>query len=142
MANYAQTVNVIGCIKTDRTAAAFETTGLVLTLYRRHFGVIPVAVETSGPLDVAAAWTADRKTLTVAVVNPTMQKVELPVTFRGVKLAGTGRRFEIAGGDPMAYNDPAQPAKVKIEESKVDAVGEKLPLAPCSVTLFELDAAP
>ena len=32
MANYAQTVNVIGCIKTTRTAAAFETTGLVLKL--------------------------------------------------------------------------------------------------------------
>jgi len=28
MANYAQTVNVIGCIKTSKTAAAFETTGL------------------------------------------------------------------------------------------------------------------
>ncbi|MGA2259295.1 MAG: alpha-L-arabinofuranosidase C-terminal domain-containing protein, partial [Thermoguttaceae bacterium] len=32
MANYAQTVNVIGCIKTSKTAASFETTGLVLKL--------------------------------------------------------------------------------------------------------------
>ena len=43
MANYAQTVNVIGCIKTSKTAAAFETTGLVLKLYRREFGTLPVA---------------------------------------------------------------------------------------------------
>ena len=42
MANYAQTVNVIGCIKTSKTAACFDTTGLVLKLYRQHFGVIPV----------------------------------------------------------------------------------------------------
>ena len=28
MANYAQTVNVIGCIKTSKTAAALDTTGL------------------------------------------------------------------------------------------------------------------
>ena len=43
MANYAQTVNVIGCIKTSKTSAALETTGLALVLYRRHFGTLPVA---------------------------------------------------------------------------------------------------
>ena len=37
MANYAQTVNVIGCIKTSKTDAAFATTGLVLKLYRKYF---------------------------------------------------------------------------------------------------------
>ena len=61
MANYAQTVNVIGCIKTTKTAAEMETTGLVLQLYRAHFGTIPVAVQTEAPLDVAAALTADGK---------------------------------------------------------------------------------
>ena len=38
MANYAQTVNVIGAIKTTATEAELETTGLVLELYRQHFG--------------------------------------------------------------------------------------------------------
>ena len=42
MANYAQTVNVIGCIKTSKTAAEFATTGLVLKLYREYFGQIPI----------------------------------------------------------------------------------------------------
>ena len=61
MANYAQTVNVIGSIKTSKTAAAFETTGLVLKLYRAHFGTIPVKVDgTPAPLDVAA-WKDRRK---------------------------------------------------------------------------------
>ena len=45
MANYAQTVNVLGCIKTSKTAAALDTTGLVLMLYRKHFGTLPVAAE-------------------------------------------------------------------------------------------------
>ena len=36
MANYAQTVNVIGAIKTTKTQAEFETTGLVLKLYRER----------------------------------------------------------------------------------------------------------
>lgn len=39
---YAQTVNVIGAIKTSRRNAAFETTGLVLALYRHQFGELPV----------------------------------------------------------------------------------------------------
>ena len=38
MANYAQTVNVIGAIKTTKTAAEMEPTGLVLQLYRQRFG--------------------------------------------------------------------------------------------------------
>ena len=41
MAHYAQTVNVIGAIKTTRTAAEMETTGLVLQLYRERFGQTP-----------------------------------------------------------------------------------------------------
>ncbi|HMP84806.1 MAG TPA: alpha-L-arabinofuranosidase C-terminal domain-containing protein, partial [Verrucomicrobiota bacterium] len=44
MAHYAQTVNVIGAIKTSKTAAELETTGLVLQLYRQHFGQIPLTV--------------------------------------------------------------------------------------------------
>ena len=47
MANYAQTVNVIGAIKTTKTAAELETTGLVLALYRRRFGTLPVRVSGS-----------------------------------------------------------------------------------------------
>lgn len=138
MANYAQTVNVIGCIKTTKTAAAFETTGLVLMLYRRHFGVMPVEVTTEEPLDVAAAWTKDRKTLTVAVVNPTMKKLEIPLAVEGAKLSGTGRRWQIAGDDPMAYNEPGKEPKVTIEETAVSGVSDKLPVAPCSVTLYAL----
>ncbi|MFO0928495.1 MAG: alpha-L-arabinofuranosidase C-terminal domain-containing protein [Gemmataceae bacterium] len=138
MANYAQTVNVIGCIKTTKTAAAFETTGLVLKLYRQHFGTLPVAVSGESGLDVAAALTADRKTLTVAVVNPTLTARTIELDARGMRLSGTGRRWQIANADPMAYNDPGQPPKVTIEEASVK--GTALPVAPCSVTLYALTA--
>jgi alpha-N-arabinofuranosidase len=142
MANYAQTVNVIGCIKTSKTAAALETTGLVLKLYRHHFGTLPAATQCAKPLDAQAAWTADRKTLTLAVVNPSLQPVEVPLTVKGAKLTGPGTRWQMAGSDPMAYNDPGKPPKVCFEESKVQGIGDKLSLAPCSVTLFALEAEP
>lgn len=47
----------------------------MLALHRRHFGTLPVRV--SGielPLDAVAAWSADKRELTVAVVNPTREE--------------------------------------------------------------------
>ncbi len=140
MANYAQTVNVIGCIKTNKTAAAFETTGLVLKLYRKHFGTLPAATECSRTIDAMAAWSADRKTLTLGVVNPSLQAAEIPLTVKGAKLAGSGTRWQIADQDPMIYNDPTDPQRVKIEEAAVQIL-DKVSVAPCSVTLFALPVA-
>ena len=97
MANCAQTVNVLGCVKTSKTAAALDTTGLALLLYRRHFGVTPVRVEAAPPLDVAAAWTADGKTLTIGVVNPTRKTLKVPLA-----VAGAGSAAAAAGGSPAA----------------------------------------
>jgi len=142
MANYAQTVNVIGAIKTSKTAAAFETTGLVLMLYRKHFGTVPVATESSRALDALAAWSADRKTLTLGLVNATLQPLQIPLEVRGVKLAGTGKRFQITGTDPMAHNDPSDPHRVKIEEATLTSVGDSISVGPCSVTLFLFDVKP
>ncbi len=110
MANYAQTVNVIGCIKTNKTAACFDTTGLVLKLYREHFGVIPVDVEhkSMAPLDVAAAWTSDRKAFTIGIVNPTMKSAKLKLGIASATFKSEGAGWQIAGPDPMAHNAPAR----------------------------------
>ena len=94
---YAQTVNVIGAIKVSRRNAAFETTGLVLKLYRQHFGELPVATEFTGPIDAQAAWSKDRKTLTISIVNASTEKAEIPLSLRGAKLKGGGTKWQIAG---------------------------------------------
>ncbi|MGD0627675.1 MAG: alpha-L-arabinofuranosidase C-terminal domain-containing protein, partial [Thermodesulfobacteriota bacterium] len=87
MANYAQTVNVIGAIKTSRTASILDTTGVTLKLYRQHFGQIPVEVKASNiaPLDVSAALKNDRRAITIAVVNPTDKQRDLPLVLKGIK---------------------------------------------------------
>ncbi|MBN2579746.1 MAG: hypothetical protein JXB10_12220 [Pirellulales bacterium] len=136
MANYAQTVNVIGAIKTNKTAAVTETTGLVLQLYRRHFGTLPLKTAVAPPYNAAAALSADKITLTLAVVNPTLDALRLPLKVTGATPAGGGSRWQIAGR-PMDYNEPGKPSRVKIEESKVDDTNT-LCVAPCSVTLFSL----
>ena len=75
------------------------------------------------------------------MVNPNKEATEIPLTVAGAKLSGKGTRWQIAGNDPMAYNDPAEPAKVKIEESAVAGVGDKITVAPYSVTLLSLEVA-
>jgi len=142
MANYAQTVNVIGAIKTTKTDAAFETTGLVLNLYRNHFGRLPVTVTGDiHPLDVVAALTADRKALTVGIVNPTQRRYELAPDFEGVELTDTGRLWLIAHfeNDPMAYNEPGKEPNVRITEKTIDRVLSELEAPPFSVSLYMLD---
>lgn len=139
LANYAQTVNVIGCIKTTKTAAAFETTGLALKLYRNHFGTVPVAVSGEvGPLDVSAAWTADRKALTVGVVNPTQQQRELAIDLKGAQLTGEGVLRLITHSDPMAYNEPGEKPNVVIEEKAIAGLTDKLSVPPLSISLYRL----
>ena len=136
---YAQTVNVIGCIKTSKTAAALETTGLVLKLYRHHFGELPVSTKAVGLIDAQAAWSADRKTLTIGIVNPTRNSANIPVELKGAALKGKGKRWQIGGQDPMAYNDPSEPSRLSIEEQALDQTPATLNVAPCSVTLFAFD---
>ena len=138
MANYAQTVNVIGCIKTTRSAAAFETTGLVLKLYREHFGSIPIEVsQPDAALDISAAWTADHKAITVAMVNPTPKIKEISLSG-GTRFAETARQWVIGGPDPMSYNEPGKPPAVRIEEKSLRLPGNTLPAPPYSVALYRL----
>ncbi len=139
MANYAQTVNVIGCIKTTKTRAAFDTTGLVLKLYRRQFGTIPIEVTgQTKPLDVLAAWTKNRKALTISIVNPTKKAYDLALDLKGVAIEGTGQRFQIASSEPMAYNQPGKKPDVVIEKSELAGIKNKVTVAPLSVSLFRL----
>jgi alpha-L-arabinofuranosidase len=139
MANYAQTVNVIGAIKTTKTAAAFDTTGLVLALYRAHFGLLPVTVAGApDPLDVAAAWREDRSALTLAIVNPTAEPQALALQVRGAAFAPAATLRRIAGTDPQAFNEPGKPPAVKIEESTNVPVGDRLTVPPMSISVYEL----
>lgn len=139
MACYAQTVNVIGCIKTTKTHADFDSTGLVLMLYRREFGTIPIPVEQkAAPLDISAALTSDRKALTVAVVNPKDEAVPLKLHLSAVTPAGRARTWVIAGSDPLAYNQPGEPRKVDVVEDSPADLGGPVSVKPYSVTLWRL----
>jgi len=140
MANYAQTVNVIGAIKTTETQAEFETTGLVMKLYRERFGTIPVQLEGEfEPLDIAGALSTDGNTLTVAVVNPTEQSKSIAFILNGGQLSGQGTRWIITGRNKWSYNAPGKQRQVNIVQTSVTTVPNEMVLAPLSVTLYALE---
>ncbi len=141
MAFYAQTVNVIGAIKTSRTAAEMETTGLVLQLYRAHFGTQPITLDTTAlpaPLDVAAALTHDRHTLTIGIVNPTTKNVELPLRLTARAPAGPATRYVIAARDRHAANAPGQPREVDLVTTPDVDANHPLTVPALGVALYTI----
>ncbi len=138
VATYAQTVNVIGAIKTSKIDAEMETTGLVLALYREHYGQIPlVLAQEFEPCDVSAALSADGRTLTVGVMNPTDAELPLNLSLQGASTAASGTRWHITGKSPTAFNTPGQPRAVDIVETK-DVSANALRVPALSVTLFSI----
>jgi alpha-L-arabinofuranosidase len=88
---------------------------------------------------VAAAWTEDRRALTVAIVNPTRSAQKLQMELTGANLAGTGRLWTIGGPDDMAYNEPGKEPQVTIEEKAVSGISGSIDVTPISISLFRLD---
>jgi alpha-N-arabinofuranosidase len=139
MANYVQTVNVIGCIKTTKTHAEFDPTGLALVLYRNHFGTIPVSVtHQAAPLDISAAPTPDKAALTIAVVNPKSAAVPLKMSFLSAKPAGLAQTWTIAGNDPLAFNQPGEQRRVDIQQTAPADLTGDISVQPFSITLWRI----
>jgi alpha-N-arabinofuranosidase len=139
MAHYAQTVNVIGAIKTSRIAAEMETTGLVLQLYRARYGTTPLVLSQEfAPYDVAAALTADGRTLTLSVVNPTASPIELKLDFGATPAAGAATRWHITGANAEAHNTPGKPRVVDITETANVSTAAPLAVPALSCALFAI----
>ena len=71
MANWAQTVNVIGAIKTSRNFACLDPVGHLLALYRAQVGgtLVPVTFTGSDAVDAVAAWDKASGVLSVGLIN-------------------------------------------------------------------------
>jgi alpha-N-arabinofuranosidase len=145
----------------NATAAVLNTNGLLFKLYADHMGagMVPVAVSGNSPqpppkypvggdqprtnsgsptypLDVVAALTADRKYLSLAVVNATesVQPVELNVT--GARLAGKSTLWQMTGRDLDAANRVGEEAQVAVREIDIVDAPQTLTVAPVSVDIY------
>ncbi|MDR3688309.1 MAG: hypothetical protein P4L46_02945 [Fimbriimonas sp.] len=144
----------------DQGQAVLNPVGIMFKLYRDHFGTIPVTVAGNSPqpnptdppggeqpavnagsdtfpLDVVAAWTADRRTLCVAVLNPTdsEQKIDLRIAKAG--LTGKGTLWRLAPNSLDAITTLGH-EEVKVMSSPIDSTPEHVSLPKWSVSIYEL----
>jgi alpha-N-arabinofuranosidase len=154
---YTGAPELLAISKTDVTVRPI---GLMFKLYRQHFGTIPLAVSgnspqhdvkgtvgvdkgkvSSGsntyPLDAAVALTADRKSLTLAIINPTESAQQMAVTLEGVAVQNQGRLWRIAPTDLTAGNTPGKPLVVDIVESALNEAPGRLAIPPISISVYE-----
>ncbi len=142
MANYAQTVNVIGCIKTNTTHSVLDATGQVLKLYREQFGQIPVEISgETRPLDIGATLTAEGNILTLSVVNPTWEPVEFPLSLSTGTAAGEMEIWSVTAPDEMSTNEPGREPSVKIAGPETGTFSNKIKVGPASITIFRIPLA-
>jgi alpha-N-arabinofuranosidase len=137
----------------DTPHPGLTANGLVFKIYRDHFGSIPVAVSGNSPqpkptepfggeqpavnagsdtfpVDVVAAWTGDRRTLTVAVLNPTDVDQPLALDLTGANLTGSGTLWRLAS----TRADAKEPT---LSSSAVAAIPSALMLPRFSVSIYE-----
>jgi len=152
MANYAQTVNVISAIKTTKTSAFFDTTGLTLMLYRQRFGSVPVAVEVKPlsdsnqagvsmvPIDVFSAWKDEQEgILTLSVVNPMDRAINVHVGVAGKEVTPPKTAWILTGKEPMSINLPDTEPGVWLKEEKINKKAfPEMEIPPFSIVITEL----
>lgn len=137
MANYAQTVNVIGAIKTTKTDSWLEGTGLALKLYREHFGTRPLTVKgVPQPLDVAATLSEDGKFLTVSVINATHNNYPLILNIEGQQIESGGRQFSLTGENDMAYNDENNRERIRIVQNNITLENNSITIPRESANIY------
>jgi alpha-N-arabinofuranosidase len=91
------------------------------------------------PLDILAAFSADRKKILLSVVNPTEEGQSFSPKIGGVKLGDQGRLYRIAPPSLSATNEAGKEPAVKIVESAQNGLPDSILIPPVSVSLYEFD---
>jgi alpha-N-arabinofuranosidase len=85
-----------------------------------------------------AALTADRKALTVAIVNPSESEQQIEVAIQGATVQDKGRVWRIAGANLTDDNEPGKQLVVDIVESPLTGVPGRLTVPKLSISIYEL----
>ena len=146
-------------ISENRTDAVLSPTGLLFKMYREHFGTIPVEVSGNSPqpkplypaggdqpavnpgsdtypLDVSAALSDDRRTLTFAVLNPSDSEQRLDLSIRGIRLANEGHLWRMAPASVDATITAGEKPGVEVQDQGLASVPETISVLPFSVNIY------
>ncbi len=146
-------------MSSNRTEAILNPTGMLFKMYRDHFGTIPVEVSGDSPqpkpvfpaggdqpavnpgsptypVDISAAMSEDRKTLTIAVLNPTDSEQSIRIAISGTKLASSGKLWRMAPESIDATVTVGKKPEVQIEEQTLGALPDTMTVRPFSVNIY------
>lgn len=151
----------VSTLDMNATAAVLNTNGLLFKLYGDHMGagLLPVFVSGNSPqpppeqhvvadlhdssagsptypLDVVAALSADRKYLTVVIVNATESAQALKLNVVGGHLGAEATQWELTGKDLDAANHAGQPPQVEIKETAIGDATQTVSVPPISVDIY------
>lgn len=145
--------------------STLNTIGLLFKMYGHHFvGSVPVALsgnspqpapkypvggdqpETNSgsptyPLDMVAAFTADRKYLTIAIVNATESEQKFDLNVTGTRLQGPSTLWRMTGKTLEAADRAGQKPEVEVQEIPIGEVPQTLSVAPISVNIYQFPVA-
>ena len=143
----------------NRTEAILNPTGMLFKMYRDHFGTIPVEVtgdypqpkptfpaggdqpavnpgSDTYPLDVSAALSEDRKTLAIAVLNPSDGEQSIRIAISGTMLASAGKVWRMAPDSIDATVQVDKKPEVQVEEQTLGALPATITVRPFSVNIY------
>jgi alpha-N-arabinofuranosidase len=144
-------------------AVGFPAEGVVMKLMQTHFlDARPILVDGNSPqqqvrgtnfvdkgptpsgsptypLDVLAAFSSDRKTFLMSVVNPTEDEHSLTPRISGIKLRQRGKLYQIAPPGVNSANEAGKEPVVNIADSEQAKFPETVQCPPVSVSLYEFE---
>jgi alpha-N-arabinofuranosidase len=141
MANWAQTVNVLGAINTTKNYASMNPIGYVLELYRKHMegNFIPMTWSGSPLVDGVAARNPKTGAINVALVNysPDSQQT-VAIHVDGMSAEANVTAWRIDGPTLEAVNIPGAPNEVNPMRIQSPLRLDDLKLPAHSVTILEI----
>jgi len=140
MANWAQTVNVIGAIKAGRNHAVLDSVGHLLALYRAQVGgsVVPVQLSVEAPVDAVAALDPKSGRLSLGLVNySATEGVVVSLKAAAGTLPRAAQAWRINGPSLTAINVPGQPETVTTQALPPVDLGEGVRLPAHSITVLK-----
>jgi alpha-N-arabinofuranosidase len=146
-------------MSSNRTESVLNPTGMLFKMYRDHFGTIPVEVTGDSPqpkptfpvggdqpainpgsdtypLDLSAALSEDRKTLTIAVLNPSDSEQTIKIAINGANLASAGKLWRMAPDSIDATVQVDKKPDVQVEEQTLGALPSTITVRPFSVNIY------
>ena len=142
-----------------RTDAVLNPTGLMFKMYRDHFGTIPVDVSGNAPqpkplypaggdqpavnpgsdtypLDVSAALSEDRRTITIAVLNPSDARQDMKLAIHGARVASTGTLWQMAPSSIDAVVAVGRPPEVGVDAYPLGQLPDSIDIPPFSINIY------